>query len=155
MKNLAIKVVDRLFIVAYGPEAPTDQEWADYLRLVERQGIERTMQIVATEGGEPAAVQRRELVTLLGGRVVPVAVLTGSARVRATVTALSWCYRWIRAFPATSAGLGDALAYLGSNGLLAEEARAANRLGWMLLGFVVVVVSLGGWLLMLALEHGQ
>ncbi len=47
------------------------------------------------------------------------------------------------------------IAELVSSGLLAEEARAANRQGWMLLGFVVLVVGLGGWLLMLALERGQ
>jgi hypothetical protein len=112
MKNLAIKIVDRLFLVAYGPEPPTDQEWSDYLHLVERQGVESTMQIVSTEGGEPTAAQRRQLTALLAGRAVPVAVVSGSARVRTTVTAISWLHRRIRAFPSTSAGLRDALAYL-------------------------------------------
>jgi hypothetical protein len=112
MKNLAIKIVDRLFLVAYGPDAPTDREWADYLHMVERQGIDRTQQIVSTEGGAPTAAQRRQLAILLDGRAVPVAVVSGSARVRTTVTAISWFNRRIRAFPSTRAGLRDALAYL-------------------------------------------
>ena len=112
MKNLAVQIVDRLIIVAYGPEAPTDREWADYIHLVEHQGIDQTMQIVSTEGGKPTAAQRRQFAMLVDGRAVPVAVVSGSARVRMTVTAISWFHRRIRAFPATSAGLCEALAYL-------------------------------------------
>jgi hypothetical protein len=110
MKNIAIKVVDRLFIVVYGASDPTDEEWRGYLDLVEHHGVERTMQLVATDGGEPTSAQRRELNHLLGGRAVPVAVVSGSARVRGTVTALSWFNRRIKAFPPS--GLRDALAYL-------------------------------------------
>jgi hypothetical protein len=109
MKNMATKVIDRLFLVAYAGE-PTDEEWADYLTLVERHGIDRTMQIVTTEGGEPTSTQRRQLNDLLAGRTVPVAVLSGSARMRGTVMALSWFNRKIRAFPPS--GLRDAIAYL-------------------------------------------
>ena len=110
MKNMAIKVIDRLFLVVYGAANPTDEEWSAYLALVEHHGIDRTMQLIRTDGGEPTSVQRDKLNRLLGGRHVPVAVVTGSARVRLTVTALSWFNRQIRAFPVT--GLRDAIAYL-------------------------------------------
>jgi hypothetical protein len=110
MRNIAIKVVDRLFIVVYGAGDPTDDEWQEYLTLVRRHGVDRTMQLVFTEGGEPTSAQRRLLNELLAGRPVPVAVVSASARVRGTVTALSWFNRTIRAFPPQ--GLRDALDYL-------------------------------------------
>jgi len=110
MKNMAIKVIDRLFLVVYGAANPTDEEWNDYLDQVAHHGIDRTMQLIRTDGGEPTSAQRDKLNRLLGGRPVPVAVVTGSARVRLTVTALSWFNRQIRAFPVT--GLRDAIAYL-------------------------------------------
>jgi hypothetical protein len=110
MKNMAIKVIDRLFLVVYGATNPTDDEWRDYLALVKRHGIDRTMQLVITDGGGPSPLQRRDLNDLLAGRPVPVAVVSASPRVRAIVTALSWFNRRIRAFPPS--GLRDAIAYL-------------------------------------------
>jgi hypothetical protein len=110
MRNLAIKVIDRLFIVVYGARDPTDEEWDAYLALAEQHGIAQTMQLICTDGGEPTATQRRKLNERLGGRTVPVAVVSSSQRVRATVTALSWFNRRIKAFPLS--GLSDALEYL-------------------------------------------
>jgi hypothetical protein len=108
--SLAARFVDNVCLAAYGPTDPTDGEWARYLSLVERGGVMGTVQLIHTEGGAPTSAQRRQLVELLGGRSVPVAVLSHSARVRLTVTALSWFNRGIRAFPPPS--LLDALAYL-------------------------------------------
>ncbi len=110
MKNMAVKVVDRLFIVAYGAASPTPEEWADYLELVAHHGVDRTAQLIWTAGGEPTPAQRDKLNRLLAGREVPVAVVTGSARVLLTVTALSWFNRGIRAF--RPSGLYGALTYL-------------------------------------------
>jgi len=110
MKNMAIKVIDRLFLVVYGATDPTDEEWSDYLTQVQRHGIDRTMQLIRTDGGEPTSAQRDKLNRLLAGRHVPVAVVTDKARVLLTVTALSWFNRQIRRFPVS--GLRDAIAYL-------------------------------------------
>ena len=110
MKTIAIAVIDRLFVVVYGTADPTYPEWGSYLDLVKQHGIDRTMQLIVTDGGEPNPIQRRQLEELLAGRTVPVAVISGSLRVRATVTALSWLNRKIMAFP--PAGLSDALGYL-------------------------------------------
>ena len=110
MKNVAIKVIDRLFLVVYGTADPTDEEWDAYLGLVKHHGIDRTMQLICTDGGEPSTQQRKVLNEVLGGRPVPVAVVSSSVRVRGTVTALSWFNRKIRAFPPWA--LKDALAYL-------------------------------------------
>ena len=165
MKNMAVKVVDRLFIVAYGTVSPTPEEWADYLDLVAHHGVERTAQLIWTEGGEPTPAQRDELNRLLAGREVPVAVVTGSARVLLTITALSWFNRRIRAF--RPSGLRDAVAYLEIHasrtelierelGKLRDEVDADDAprppppsagLAWFLLAFVVLVVGGGGWVL--------
>lgn len=110
MSTLAVKVIDRLFLVAYGTAPPTALEWERYLGTVKAHGIDRTMQLIVTDGGEPDARQRHELHEILGDRTVPVAVVSSSARVRGTVTALSWFNRRIRAFPPSA--LRDALAYL-------------------------------------------
>jgi hypothetical protein len=129
MKTMAVKVVDRLFIVVYGAAAPSDEEWGAYLRLVERHGVEQTLQLVFTDGGEPTTAQRRRLSELLAGCTVPVAVLSGSPRVRVTVTALSWFNRRIKAFPPS--GLRDALAYLevpaSREGLIEREVSILKR----------------------------
>jgi hypothetical protein len=108
--NLAARFVDNVCLAAYGPADPTDGEWARYLSLVERGGVSGTVQLIYTEGGAPTSAQRGQLVELLDGRTVPVAVLSYSARVRLTVGALSWFNRGIRAFSPRE--LLDALAYL-------------------------------------------
>jgi hypothetical protein len=110
MKNMAFKVIDRLFLVVFGAANPTDEEWVDYLKVTQKHGIDRTMQLIFTDGGGPTSTQRKYLNDILDGRTVPVAVISGSASIRAVVTALSWFNRKIKAFP--PAGLGDALVYL-------------------------------------------
>lgn len=110
MASMAIRVVDRLFIVVYGTANPTDAEWSRYLDLVERHGVEATVQLIATDGGEPTAAQRRRLNTLLAGRMVPVAVVSASKQVRRTVATLSWFNRFIRAF--SPGDLAEALRYM-------------------------------------------
>jgi len=110
MKTMATTVIDRLVIVALGTTDPSDEEWKEYLKLIERQGIERTQHLIVTEGGEPAFGQRRQLNALVAGRKVPVAVVSASPWVRATVAVLSWFNRRIKPFPASR--LRDAIAYL-------------------------------------------
>ena len=111
MRNMAFKVVDRLFVVVCIGN-PSGTEWCDYLDAVEQNGIERTSHLVFTDGGRPNATQRRYLEKTLAGRPVPVAVVSGSVSVRGVVTVLSWFNRKIRAFPRTDSGLRDSLAYL-------------------------------------------
>ena len=104
-----VQVVDRLFLVVYAAN-PTDEEWAEYLDLVQRHGIERTLHSLSPTAVSPRRRSAASLNELLGGRTVPVAVVSGSVRVRRTITALSWFIRRIKAFPPS--GLRDALAYL-------------------------------------------
>jgi hypothetical protein len=109
-KTMGTAVIDRLVIVAYGSQPPSDHEWLDYLHLVERQGVAETMHLVSTEGGEPTVAQRGQLNALLARREVPVAVISDSNRVRGSVTLLSLLNRRIRAFRCSR--LRDAIDYL-------------------------------------------
>jgi hypothetical protein len=129
---MGIKVIDRLVLVVYGTAGPTDAQWIEHLGLVECNGIDRTAHLIVTDGGGPTAAQRRLLYGLLAGRTRPVAVVSGSLRVRAIVTAISWFNGAIKAFPAS--GLPEAIAHLeipGSRwGLITSEvAMLARRLG--------------------------
>lgn len=110
MKNMAVKVIDQVFLVAYGAGPPTDLEWAAFLHLIERHGVARTKHLVVTDGGEPTAEQRRRFATLLDGAAVPAAIVTGNLRVRGSVTAISWLDRRLRAFPPSA--VNDALEFL-------------------------------------------
>ena len=110
MSNLAVTVVDRLFIVVCGAGGPSNAEWAAYLYLVRRNGVDRTMQIVVTEGGGPTPPQRRELDDLLAGRVMPVAIISNSILVRWRVLLLACFGRQTRAFRPSN--LREALSFL-------------------------------------------
>ena len=111
--NMAVKVVDRLFIVACGAAAPSEckVEKPPTSRLVERHGIhDRTMQLVVTDGGAPTRAQARKLDELRAGRTVPTAVVSSSVRVRWLGTFLSWFNRQTRTFRAPD--LREALTFL-------------------------------------------
>jgi hypothetical protein len=111
MKNMQFKVVGDTFIVVYGARNPTNEEWEEYLAEVERQGFERTVQLIVTEGGGPDSTQRKLLNEKLKGRSVPVAVISKNPIIRGVVTALSWFNTKIRAF--VPSNFADALRHLG------------------------------------------
>ncbi len=110
MRHMAWKVIDRLHIAVFGTEAPTDVEWQKYLEVVERHGIDRTHQLIVTDGGVPTYAQRQYLNERLAGRHVPVAVVSSSRRIITVVTAMSWFNRLIKAFPPHQ--FREAIAYL-------------------------------------------
>jgi len=109
-RSLASAVLDRLVIVVYGAGPPHGARIAQLLAPRRAPGREQTAHLVATEGGEPTVEQRRQLGALLAGRRVPVAVISDSARVRGSVTLLSWFHRQVKVFPRVQ--LADALAHL-------------------------------------------
>jgi hypothetical protein len=94
----------------HGTADPTNEEWQDFIKLVQHHGIDCTMHLVFTDGGGPRAPQRRYLSDVLAGCFVPVAVVSSSMCIRLTVTFLSWFNRGIKYFP--PAKLREAIAYL-------------------------------------------
>jgi hypothetical protein len=90
MKTMAVRRVDRLFIVVYGATNPTDDDFGRFLESLNRFGVDGSMHLVVTEGGEPSQEHRARLRALIRGRFVPVAVLSSSRRQRAMVNMQAW-----------------------------------------------------------------
>ncbi len=118
-KNMAFRFIDGLFVVVFGANGPTDQEWLNYIGLVEYHCLNRTMQLVFTDGGGPDYSQRSYFAEIMCDRFVFVAVVSSSIRARALVTVISWFNPRIRFFsqseqdfPRSEHALGSALAYL-------------------------------------------
>jgi hypothetical protein len=110
MKSMAHTVVDRTLIYVLGLGPPTDEAWNACLDVVERSRVDWTMHLVWSDGGVPTITQRARLKAIIAGRPVPTAVVSASARVRGTVTALSWFGAPAKAF--RPADLRDAIAFL-------------------------------------------
>jgi hypothetical protein len=68
-----------------------------FLESLNRCGTSGTMQLVASEGGEPSENQRARLFALVGG-LVPVAVLSDGRRYRALVNKKRWFHVPTKAF---------------------------------------------------------
>src|SRR5215468_265985 len=112
MKTMAIKIVDSLFVVVCAAR-PTDAEWAEYLKLITYQGVERTKYLIVTDGSGPTSSQRRRFYERLAGHTVPVAIVSKSSwmRWRVRVTAFFGLDRKFKAF--APAEFVEALAFLG------------------------------------------
>lgn len=117
-KNLAFKIIDRLFIVVYGAESPSDAEWITYLQAVENQGVEATMHLIFTECGAPTRAQRRYLSELLQGKRSTLAVVSANKVLRGAVAMMSWINASIRAF--SPGEIGSALMFLGVSPMMTE-----------------------------------
>lgn len=111
-QNMAFKVIAdlNLFVVVFGAGEPTNQEWLDYLRWVERAGVANDAQLVVTDGGAPDYFQRRFLADMMGGEVVRVAVVSDNEPIAALVRQMSAINSGIKLFP--PAHFRDALDHL-------------------------------------------
>jgi hypothetical protein len=114
MKTIRVKLMSDLFVVAYGKMDPTNDEWMEYMQLVEHRGLARAKQLIYTAGGSPNSAQRKILNDILGGQAVKVAVLSNVAAVHGVVTAMTWYNQEIRAFVAND--VHGALDHLGIEG---------------------------------------
>ncbi len=126
-RHIAFEVVDRVFLVVYTGD-PTDEEWRDYIQEVKRHGVDRTMQLIVTDGGGPSLRQRYLCLDLLAGPPVPVAVISGSVAVRVLVMVMSCFNRRLKVFPPSDlCGALDHLEIPGSRVELIERHIAALR----------------------------
>ncbi len=124
MSQMACQRVRSAILLVHGPEAPTADEWDEYLKLVDASRALVTQVIVHTEGGGPNPKQRDAVQTLYNTykpSAPPVAVLSNSVIARGIVTAISWRYGRdkIRAFSPTE--LDAALAWLRLDRLTLDE----------------------------------
>ena len=101
---------------------PRDEEWDDFLRLLDRsRDLAKLRILVITDGGGPNAAQRARLQTVLKGRAVRVAIVTDSAKSRFIASAVSLFNRDHRGF--SRAEIPIAYSHLQ---LTASECRAVE-----------------------------
>ena len=117
--TMAFRELDGVLVAVHSANAPSDEEWAEYLAFCMRLPSTCWRTLAVTEGGGPNAKQRRRMQEeYLRNHRMRVAVVTDAFVVRGIVTALSWFNKETRWFP--SLGLRDALGYLEIRSTAAE-----------------------------------
>jgi hypothetical protein len=119
VKTLAFTVLHDVLLSALATNAPSDEEWEDYLDAWQRMpgGARRKVLVFAEKAG-PTSRQRGRLEEVLGGVPQKTAVVTPSGTGRLMVALVSWANPSIRAF--TPATTGAAFDFIG----VAPEDRA-------------------------------
>jgi hypothetical protein len=103
-----------LVMGVYGPQAPTDEEWEEYLEALKQQADNPLPVLTVSDGGGPNAVQRRKLIAMYTkeqGERARIAVVTDTVATYGIVTAISWFSSGIKAFKTPN--FEEALSYLG------------------------------------------
>ena len=99
MKTMAFASVGTVVIVLHSNQAPTDAEWAEYVKEFKKfKDLTRVRSLVFTDGGAPNSAQRKEVNDLLDGRPGLTAVISASSMIRGVVTALQWFNPAIKSF---------------------------------------------------------
>jgi hypothetical protein len=131
MKTMAVRRVERLFILVYGITGPSDDDFGRFLESLNRCGTSGTMHLVASEGGEPSEDQRARLHAVIGISV-PVAILSGSRRYRALVNMKRWFRIPTKAFKMSE--VTAALGWLKVPTLWHDQIKVELRRAWRDLG---------------------
>jgi hypothetical protein len=109
--SMVTRVVGHIAIVVHTADAPTADEWQDWLRQVREVPPERLAILVFSDGGHPDVNQRATLEEMFAVHKPRVAVVLTGALARHALTAISWFNPLIRPFrPGQGAA---ALDYLG------------------------------------------
>lgn len=124
---MAYKVVDNVFIVVHSREAPSNEEWDEYLEYYVAHLDKCQRILVISDGGGPNAVQRKKTSEAIKNTKTMTAVCTDQMLVRGIVTALAWFNNKIEAFPKKN--VAEALKFLGASEAAASRLMAeATRL---------------------------
>jgi hypothetical protein len=94
----------------HGKEAPSSEEWDDFLTQFRRLDLTSARILVLTEGGAPTVAQRAALMKILGPARLPVAVVSDHVGVRFVLTSFALVMKRIRGF--TLRELDAAFAHL-------------------------------------------
>lgn len=123
----------RVLILAHSKEAPSAEEWDEYVASARKWRSEIRALLVLSDGGGPNAAQRAALDEALGleNHTAKTAVVTVSMMARGIVTAIGWFSKGIKAFSTNQ--ISAALDYLeipkvDHEGVLAEVKRLRERL---------------------------
>jgi hypothetical protein len=90
--TLIIRTVGpNLMIMRETFESPRDEEWNEFLKMLEVRGdnVQKLRLLVLTDGGGPNSAQRGRLEAVLKGRPVRVAIVSDSAKSRFIASAIS------------------------------------------------------------------
>lgn len=119
-RSLVCRLIDNVLLLCEDKETPTDWEWDECLGLLaelkgkcDKSG-EQGKVLVATLGGGPNASQRKRLEIVLGGKPIPVAVISDSLKLRFITAAVALFNAEQRAF--STAERLQAYKHLGLNG---------------------------------------
>lgn len=112
--NLITRLVDDVILVVHSSRDPTDQEWADYLRVIRETAtpqdrVPLMRVLVVTAGGAPTRKQRRMHQSTcrdLDTTRTPLAVVTSSLHVKSVVTGFGLFGLNTRAFDPEDAASG-------------------------------------------------
>jgi hypothetical protein len=123
--TMSWRLEGRLNVVVHSACSPTNLEWQRYMiDVVSRTVPPDARVVVLSRGGSPDGYQRQALVTALGGRPKPVALLTASVIARTTIAAMRLFNPTMKAF--TTSDLEGAGEFLGLT--VAERERVAQLL---------------------------
>lgn len=132
-RTIAYGRCGRHVVLAHAAGHPSDVEWQQYIRDVDRWISELAGILVVTEGGAPSSGQRRDLSDIFaraGQKSFRVAVLSNNLLARGIVNALSLWNPGIRMFKPEA--IDQALAHIGASldgpAVLAEVERVRQRL---------------------------
>lgn len=103
MKTMAHAVVGTLIITVHTAQAPSAEEWAEYVKELKKVsgGVKDYTQlrnIVFTDGGAPNSAQRKAVNDIVSSRSVTSAIVSSSSLVRSVVTAFSWFNSLIKVY---------------------------------------------------------
>jgi hypothetical protein len=99
-KNMVFAWAGDVLIAVHGTQAPTDEEWSNYLKTIRKvENLQEVRSLAFTDGGAPNSLQRKEINDLLKGRPGLGAVVSASTLVRSVVTAMTWFNPLMKAFP--------------------------------------------------------
>jgi|SRR6185437_10896724 len=95
---MAYTTVNNIIVALHNGSAPTEEEWANYIKAVKRLDLTKIRAVAFTDGGAPDSKQRKELNEILNSRPSPGVVVSSSTVVRSVVTALTWFNPLVKAF---------------------------------------------------------
>jgi hypothetical protein len=90
-RNQVTRKVGSMVILRETAENPSDEEWDETLAILDahKDELEQIKVLVRTDGGGPSPTQRKKLQQVLRGKVIRVAVVSESVRVRFIVSSVA------------------------------------------------------------------
>ena len=111
-RSLLVRVAESMIVLRENAVTPTDADWDEFMEILSaaRPDFERIRILVMTDGGSPSTEQRKRLAIALGGKLVRVAVVTDSMKVRFIVSSIALLNREIASF--ANKEIAEAYAHL-------------------------------------------